>query len=184
MRKRTGLVCKPWYSNETALATAMGQEGTAARAVWQKILYAMAWGSTDYIWYTLRATGWNSEAGEDSYGLVTPDYKPRATFAAFSALAAVVQGARFDVRLVENDGRYIYRLHSPNGHGLTLTGWDEALAGKADVLRVGTDASSAQIVDLMGNVVSVPVRDGFVNWSITHNPSALLLGNATYAEMR
>ncbi|MBO7685351.1 MAG: hypothetical protein J6V72_03145, partial [Kiritimatiellae bacterium] len=89
MRKRLGLDAKPWYSNETALNTA-GDEDEAARAVWQKILYAWAWGATDYIWDNLRATGWNPSAGEDSYGLITPDYYPRATFAAFAALATLV----------------------------------------------------------------------------------------------
>ena len=179
LRRRTGLVGKPWYSNETALNTAKGKEPIAARAVWQKILYAWAWGSTDYIWYTLRATGWDPDAAEDSYGLMTPDYRPRATFAAFSALASLVHGAQFDARLVETEGRHIYRLRLPERRGLSLVGWNDR--GKM-LLRVRTDATGARVVDLMGNETEVPVVDGCVLWKVDLNPSALLLEGANYVE--
>ena len=183
MRERTGLVRKPWYSNETALATAGGQEGVAARTVWQKILYAMAWGSTDYVWYTLISTGCDPESGEDSYGLLTHDCKPRATFAAFAALASVVHGSSFGAILSEEDGRYAYRLDLPGGRGIALAGWSEA-RGEADVLQIETDASGARIVDLMGNAEDVPVADGMVRWHISQNPSALLLNKAARAVLR
>jgi hypothetical protein len=181
MRERTGLVRKPWYSNESALATAGGQEGVAARAVWQKILYAMAWGSTDYVWYTLRATGPDPEASEDSYGLLTLDYKPRATFVAFAALAPIVHDTKFGARLVEEGGRYAYRLDLSGGRGFALVGWDDSAGGRADVLKIETDARSAKIVDLMGNSAEVPVSGGVVSWPLSRDPSALMLENATRA---
>ena len=181
MRERTGLVRKPWYSNETALATAGGQEGVAARAVWQKILYAMAWGSTDYVWYTLMSTGCDPESGEDSYGLLTHDCKPRATFAAFAALAPIVHTAKFDARLLEDGGRYAYRLVLSGDRGFALAGWDDASGGRAGALKVRTDARSARIVDLMGNSTEVPVSDGSVSWPLSRDPSALVLESATHA---
>ena len=180
MRKRTGLVRKPWYSNETALATAGGQEGIAARAVWQKILYAMAWGSTDYVWYTLISTGCDPESGEDSYGLLTHDYKPRATFAAFAALASIVHGANFGARIVEDGGRFAYRLDFFGKQGFALVGWDDAASGASGVMEVKTDAGSARIVDLMGNSTEVPVLGGIVSWPLSRDPSALILENATF----
>ena len=56
---------------------------------------------------------------------MTPDYRPRATFAAFSALASLVHGAQFDARLVETEGRHIYRLWLPERRGLSLVGWND-----------------------------------------------------------
>ena len=55
------------------------------------------------------------------------DYRPRATFAAFSALTTILQGGRFDARLVDTDRRHVYRFHSPGDSGLTIAGWDSGL---------------------------------------------------------
>ena len=179
-REKTGLASKPWYSNETAYNTRNGREGEAARAVWQKILYAWAWGSTDYIWYNLIATGWNPDAPEDSYGLVTPDFHPRATYAAFSSLSTLIAGARFDTRLVDTDRRHVYRFHSPGDSGLTIAGWDSGL-GDGETLPVRSDAKSAWEVDLMGNRTRLETRDGLWHWKISKEPSAIVLDGATIA---
>ena len=179
---RCGSHSKPWYSNETALNTAGGEEDAAARAVWQKILYAWAWGSTDYIWYNLRATGWNPSASEDSFGLVTPDYRPRATYAAFAALATLIEGGTFDARLVDADRRYIYRFHTPGGKGLTIAGWDARLR-TGEAVRIRSDARAAQAVDLMGNRVNLKAQDGVWTWTISREPSAIVLDGATLATL-
>lgn len=181
MRKRAGMEKKPWYSNETALNTA-GDEEAAARAVWQKILYAWAWGSTDYIWYNLRATGWNPSAGEDSYGLITPDYRPRATYAAFAALATLIEGGTFDARLVDAGARLVYRFHTPAGRGLTIAGWDARLR-TGEAVRIRSDARAAQAVDLMGNRADLKAQDGAWAWTISREPSAIVLDGATFATL-
>ena len=182
LRKRTGLEKKPWYSNETALNTAGGEEGAAARAVWQKILYAWAWGSTDYIWYNLRATGWNPSASEDSFGLITPDYRPRATYAAFAALATLIEGGTFDARLVDDDRRHVYRFHTPGGKGLTIAGWDARLR-TGETVCIRSDARAAQAVDLMGNRTDLKAKDGVWTWTISREPSAVVLEGATFATL-
>ncbi len=157
-----------------------GDEEEAARAVWQKILYAWAWGSTDYIWYNLRATGWNPSAGEDSYGLITPDYRPRATYAAFAALATLIEGGRFDARLVDAGLRHVYRFHTPGGKGLTIAGWD-AGCWKGEAMRIRSDAKAAWAVDLMGNRTELKPADGLWTWTISREPSAIVLDGATRA---
>ena len=182
LRQRTGLEKKPWYSNETALNTAGGEESAAARAVWQKILYAWAWGSTDYIWYNLRATGWNPSASEDSYGLITPDYRPRATYAAFAALATLIEGGTFDARLVDVDRRHVYRFHTPGGKGLTIAGWDARLR-TGEAVRIRSDARAAQAVDLMGNRTDLKAQNGVWTWTISREPSAIVLDGATFATL-
>jgi hypothetical protein len=62
-----------------------------------------------------------------------------------------------------------------------LAGWDDSAGGRADVLKIETDARSAKIVDLMGNSTEVPVSGGVVSWPLSRDPSALMLENATRA---
>ena len=87
-RKAKGIARKPWYSNETAQTTSNVGEERIAECVWQKILHAWAHGSVDYIWYNLRAIGFGPYDGESGYGVVTGDFYPRATYAAFAGLTS------------------------------------------------------------------------------------------------
>ena len=180
-RKQERMDGKPWYSNETALIAEGGSEDDAARAVWQKILYAWAWGSTDYIWYNLRAAGRNVDPREDAYGLFTQDYRPRATFAAFSALAWILEGGSIDARLVDSGRRHIYRFCSPGNSGFTIAGWD-AESRDGENLQIRSDAKDAWVVDLMGNRSMLHrEKDGLWNWKVSHEPSAIVLDGATFA---
>ena len=181
-REKSGLIAKPWYSNETAMPTGKGREGEAARAVWQKILYAWAWGSADYVWYNLRATGWNPDAHEDSYGLMTPDYRPRATFAAFSALTSLLEGGRFERRLVDSGRRHIYRFRSPRNGGITIAGWDADLR-EGETITIRSDAKAAWSIDLMGNRSRLGADAGTWSWTVSREPSAIVLEGATAASI-
>jgi len=169
LRERVGRD-RPWYSNETADTTAGCNEDEAARTVWKKILYAWAWGSTDYIWYNLRATAWGDNDSEGGYGLITADYRPRATFAAFAALATLVEGAERPERLEESDMRFICRFRLPNGRGVALAGWDTSAHPNPVQIR----AARAIAVDLMGNETPRTAVGGTVVWTPGPDPSALV----------
>lgn len=173
LRERVGRG-KPWYSNETAMSTAGCAEEEAAQTVWKKILYAWTWGSTDYIWYNLRATDWRDGDGEGGFGLMTADYRPRATFAAFAALATLVTGAERPERLEEDETRFVCRFRLPNGGGTALAGWDTSSSPRA----VRVDAVRAELVDLMGNRSPLAANGGSVTWTPGVNPSALIVGPA------
>ena len=176
--KRYG-IAKPWYSNETALTTVGGMEDVAARNVWKKILYAWAWGSTDYIWYNLRATGWRVSDPEQAYGLITADYYPRATYCAFSALSALLEGFDRDARLIDEKTRHVYRFRK--GKEIVVAGWDAGLGAPA-AIPFRTDAARAETCDLMGNRAPCAVRDGVVSWTLGVDPAAIRFVDATYAE--
>ena len=176
--KRYGIT-KPWYSNETALTTVGGMEDVAARTVWKKILYAWAWGSTDYIWYNLRATGWRAADPEQAYGLITADYYPRATYCAFSALAALLEGFDRDARLIDEKTRHAYRFRK--GNEIVVAGWDAGLGASA-AIPFRTDAARVETCDLMGNRAPCALKDGAVAWALGTDPSALRFVGATYAE--
>ena len=177
-RART-MPTKPWYSNETAISTAGGNESVAARTVWMKILSAWAWGSTDYIWYNLREIG--PDASERGYGLITADYHPRATFAAFSALTALLEGGRYDATLVEKDARHVYRFTGPDGSSKIIAGWD---AAKVETLVVRSDARRAFAVDLMGNRSELKGEGGEWRWQIGEDPSAVVFEGANDVGMQ
>ena len=181
-RKKYGITA-PWYSNESALSSFRGMEQSAAVTVWKKILWAWGNGSRDYIWYNLRATGWDPQDPEQGYGLISADFQPRATFAAFSSLANLLSGLNLDRPLVQQEDRYVYRFSADGGdpRRLVLAGWDErAVTGV--VVRVQTDARQVWAVDLMGNRTVLTPAKGQVAWRVGNLPGALLAEGATRLE--
>lgn len=195
MRERTGLKRRPWLSNETALSSAHGDEDAVARAVWMKPLFAWSRGAVDYIWYNLRATGWFN-GGEPSYGLMTPDFHPRAGYAAFAALTELFHGLAFDRAIVSAGTRHLFAFHGAVGgeNAVVLAGWDTACTEKADVVRIKTDARRAIVSDIMGNRTDSPFRAGGASPYPSHgdraaeivlspNPTALILFGASRADV-
>lgn len=185
MRAAHKLRERPWLLNETALSCANGMEDEVASAVWQKIVYGWAMGARDYIWYNLRATGW-FDGGEPGYGLITADYRPRAGYAAFSALSAVAQGMDFDGTIHSKKLRHLFRFRGSSQQvkdGFALIGWDTRQKGVVCGVKVATDAKSAATVDLMGNRTPVRIVNGVVDFAIGFYPQALVLDGATKAEV-
>ena len=186
MRASKPLAKRPWLLNETALTCANGQEDAVASAVWQKILFGWSYGAQDYIWYNLRATGW-FDGGEPGYGLITPDDYPRAGYAAFAALSTLVQGLDADGILFSKGPRQLFRFKGTSqalANGLLLAGWDTQTKNGRRTLRVATDATRAEMVDLMGNRTPLAIRAGEVSFTIGYSPRALLLQGATRAEVQ
>ena len=177
LRERTGAADKPWFSNESALTSRRG-ERAAAIAVWKKILWAWAHGSVDYVWYNLRATGWNPNNPEHGYGLVTADFFPRDSYVAFAALSSTVGGGEFRRAILDTDTRFAFEFR--RGSDLVLTAWDETDPADGKV-SVKTDAKRAWRVDLVGNRTAVPVEDGWTSLAMAFEPSALVLEGATFA---
>lgn len=199
LRRRIGCEGTPWFSNETALSSVNGQEASVARDVYRKILYAWANGSTDYIWYNLKATGWVESDPEQGYGLITADFYPRAGYAAFSSLTAIYLGLDYASTLIDRATRLVYRFSgaktprlrmrgvSPRTaetdaeNQIVLAGWDEAAVTPC-AIRVRTDAAQVEQVDLMGNRQAVPVVNGEAVWRISDWPSSLVLTGVARAE--
>lgn len=179
LRERTGASGKPWFSNESSLSSVWG-ERDAAVAVWKKILWAWAHGSVDYIWYNLRATGWDPKNPEHCYGLVTADFFPRDSYVAFAALSSTFGGGEFRRAILDTDSRFVYEFRK--GENLVLAAWGESAQDRA-AIPVETDAKRAWCVDLMGNKTEVPLKDGRTMLAIAFEPSALVLEGATFASV-
>ena len=168
LRSRTGTEV-PWFSNETATLPCFGAEDSAARAVWQKTLFAWAHGSRDYCWYSLESGSWR-EGGSD-WGLYTADWMPRATAAAFASLTRIFSGLDFHKRIIGQNDRHIYAFRG-NGR-MVLAGWDSRVAEACDI-PVKTDARKVIAVDLMGNTMQIKNSSGSVVFRLGATPSALV----------
>lgn len=181
LRDTTALKARPWISGETALSNFGTSEIVVARAVWEKILYAWAWGARDYIWYNLRATGW-LPGREPDYGLITADFHPRAGYAAFAALTTVFQGLDFDRRLVSEPPLHVlaFKGEKPGFRGRVVAFWQTAGTRR---VRLVTDAASAVLCDHMGNRAPFPLKDGMVTLETGVDPKALLLEGASWVAL-
>ena len=183
-RREMGIDDVPWYSNETALSGVQGNEVNVAEHVWKKILFAWAYGSCDYIWYNLRATGDDENDPEAGYGMMTRDLHPRPSYCSFAALTELLSGFDFD-RIVASDGKrelYIFAGERGGMPQRVLAGWDEKAEPPA--VSVGTDAVRAWTVDFMGNRAPASIANGICEWTPLRRPSALLLEGATFADCR
>ena len=181
MRESKPLKSRPWLLNETALSCVNGMEDEVASAVWQKIVYGWAMGARDYIWYNLRATGW-FDGGEPGYGLITPDFRPRAGYASFAALTTILQGMDFDSTLYSKGLRHLFQFHGSSQAmkgGIALIGWDTLRENSLCCVELDTDASRALAVDMMGNSADIDIRSGKVAFKFGFRPKALLLEGAT-----
>ena len=181
-RKARGIDDMPWYSNETAQTVTGAGETRVAECVWQKILFAWAHGSVDYIWYNLRASGFGPFDGEQGYGVMTGDFYPRATFAAFAGLTSCFEGLRPQECVHEGPSREVYRFAGVRGGKSVqvLVGWD--LRAQTNVtIRVRTDAARAFAADLFDNRRALLVQDGCVALTFGPTPAAVLLEDVTSA---
>ena len=184
LRKKWGVDDVPWFASETACTSVNGREVAVAEFVWSKILLSWAYGSTDYIWYNLRAKGSDPADSEHGYGVLTADFHPRAAYAAFAALTSLLNGFEFESILRSEENHEVYRFHGQRDglREVVLTAWEDIPGDDLRVLPVKTDATSAEEVDFMGNRKCLPNVDGRVIWSIGRTPRALRLVEATTAE--
>jgi len=181
-RKARGIDGMPWYSNETALSVVGAGEERVAECVWQKIVFAWAHGSVDYIWYNLRAIGNGPYDAEQGYGVVTADFYPRMSFAAFAGLTSCFEGLSPMGCVHDGPSREVYRFAGERGGRKVqvFVGWD--LRAQTNVsVRVRTDAARAFAADIFDNRTPLEPRDGCVTFAFGRTPGALVLEDATVA---
>ena len=177
LRRACG-VTAPFLLNETALNVQYRGEEEVAENVWLKIIYGWAKGATDYIWYNMRASQFDPGG---TYGVISRTYRPRLTFAAFSALTATLGEHDFDKTLVEKDGRKMYRFRRRGGGELVIAGWD-AGALKPGLVTIATDAKEVYVADVMNNRKQIAVEEGKAKIEVSGVPQAWIFKSTTTAE--
>ena len=188
MRGKEG-ISLPWFANETAVTSVYGREQSAAETLWRKIVWSWAHGSTDYCWYNLRATPGDENNAEQGYGLLTRDYHPRAGFAAFSALSALLAGHDFKEMFEDKSGRAAYAFRGMRGDAeeQVFVAWDR-LGGEGFPLRVRIvrdEARPLQVatVDMYGNRAELESRGDEAVWHVEARPCALVVRGAARCDV-
>jgi len=171
-------VTEPFVLNETALSVQYRGEEEVAENVWLKVIYGWAHGATDYIWYNMRASQFDPGG---VYGVISRDFRPRLTYAAFSGLAAALGDHDFDKTIVEKEGRKAYRFRRRSGKEIVLAGWDTG-AMKPVSVDVETDAKRVFVADVMNNRREAKPTGGKVSLPLTGTPQAWVFEDATFAK--
>lgn len=180
MRKRTGLEKMPWYAHETALTSTGYGELRQARALFKKLVFAWSRGSIGYTWYDLRNDGFDPGNPEHNYGMLTNDYYPKPVYVVYNTLTGLLSGdTSFEEDLSDGTGVNVFRFR--HGKDLVFAVWHDRRGTVAQHTFL-TDAEQAEIVDLWGNVHPAPRLGNLVSLSVSNEPCALRLKNATRCE--
>lgn len=177
LREKTGTT-KPWYANETSVSALNGDELLQAVTLVQKCLFAWSRGAMGYNWYDLRNDGFNAEDGEQNYGMLTFDFRPKMVYAAYNMLATHFRQARFEQELLTTGVRLL-RFRTPDA--ILLAAWIEGKSGAHELL-IRTDAKSSEFIDIAGNRILTEPIDGYIHFSAGELPRILKLSGATFAE--
>ncbi len=181
MRERTGTTV-PWWPNETAINSLGGNEHLQAATLFQKLIYSWATGAIGYNWYNLRNDGFDAKNGEHNYGMISNDFYPKAVYVAFNTLTGLYSNARFLRRL--DGGDYDLRAYLFAGENeLLIAGWNDTLQGSSVPLLLKTDATNAEIIDLMGNRKVSPISNNIALLELGRDPVTLRLIGGTQCEV-
>lgn len=171
---------KPIWPNETSEDALRGEAAQAA-CYMQKALFSWSRGCCAHNWYKVRESNRNLAETRRAYGLLSRDFEPLAAYPAVAGTISVYRGAHFLRELPNEDMELL--LFSKKGN-LVLAGWphNPGCAVMPRPVKIRTDASSAEFVDLMGNPRPVPIADGVVVFDVGRFVGSLVLHGATKAE--
>ena len=175
MRQRAHIKM-PWYANETALSLFCGvTEQIQARALFKKLLFSWSRGSVGYNWYNLRNKGMDPQSGEMNYGALNIDDSPKAVYVVFNTLTTLFRGAEYVRQLPLNEGRWAFEFK--NGNRRLIAVWSES--SSRDLLYIDSDASNAEVFDLMGNAKPAEYSGQQILLPVTQECRVLVLDNVT-----
>ncbi len=160
----------PWYANETAISSTASGEHIQARTLFQKFLISWAESAIGYNWYNLRNNGFDPKNGENNFGLITNDFKPKAAYLAFNTLATHFREATFEGEFPCTVQSYRFRAENKD---LLLTFWNNNPAAPDQVISLGGITGRIEQIDLMGNRRTLPTVNGELLLHVTPEPFVL-----------
>ena len=181
MRRDLGVEA-PWYANETAISAILIGEMKQAETLFQKFLYSWANGAIGYNWYDLRNDGFDPNANEHNFGLITKDFQPKAAYAVYNALAGTYREAEF-LRPVRFGGSIEAFLFRAVDGRLLLAVWNNDPDSDGVPLCLTGISGRAEEIDLFGNVTSLPVRGNELVFKAGRTPVTIRL-EADAAELK
>lgn len=178
MRKRAKVKI-PWYSNETALTATTRTEKEQAQALVKKLLFSWSRGSVGYSWYNLRNKGEDRSNGEHNYGMFTLDFYPKPVYVAFNTMTNIFTGKKFIRQIHMQKGLWGFEFKDKNE---TVFGvWSENYS--QDQILIKSDAKSAKVIDLMGNVKPARRLANAIILPVTPEPAFLRLSGGKSIEI-
>jgi hypothetical protein len=164
---------RPLYFNETALSSTYGGEQFQAITLVKKMSYVTAQGAIGYTWYDLRNDGGDPGNGEQNYGLLMSNFRPKASFAAYAEFVRRMQGARHIGDLDLGPDREAYLFTGPRGR--VIVWWNENRnASDIPVLLRGGNGP-VRAIDLMGAATELPRVDGVVLARPSAEPQCIVM---------
>ena len=158
IRKEVGAVDIPWWSNETAISSAVIGERVQAETLFKKLLYCWANGGIGYTWYNIRNKGYDPLSGEDNFGLITKDFHPKQVYLTYNMLTGLYRNAKFLRTLNDTRGFQLYLFQAADGDYL-IPGWNIS-GNRFRLLALSNITGSVSIIDLFGNSKKINTADG------------------------
>lgn len=163
------------WMNEAGYSSWRGApERIQAEQLVKKMAYAPAAGFSDYTWYDLRNDGTDDNEIEHHWGLVTNDYRPKASLVAANTLLETLGTRTYSGRLPLQSNAYALTYRG-NG-GTALVAWQQIQQNTNSALPLMLRATSAtgpvqlERVDLFGNRAPIEAPNGSFFLTIDGTP--------------
>ena len=168
-------ITKPWWGDECA--NDYTNQHLQASEMFCKNIYSRGHGAIGMTWYNLRCKGSQKPLppGELSYGMLTWDFCPRGVYVAFNAYAKTFRKTVLKGEVDVFPGVMIWRYERAAGDAALYPLWSMNRRYSTMTLDVPTDATSAEEIDLYGNVRTLPVEGGKVRIETGATPQTLRL---------
>ena len=167
---------QPWFNDECGGGTSDDRRG--ACNCFQKLIYSWAKGSIGYTWYNLRMKGWGGKSGELTFGLITPDFGPRDGYLTCNMICGTFRYAKFVEEVALEPDVMAFRFERADTDVALVPFWGMSKRLGCQTMFAKTDAKRAELIDIVGNVSSLEIRDGIVTLPAGHDPYTLRLSDS------
>ena len=164
----------PRWLNEAGFSNWGGRsDAMQAEIIWKKMVYSNAMGDASYQLFELRNRGTNPAEVEENYGITRQDGSPKAALVAANVVMEHLAGRKFVGDLKAGAGFYAYLWGDAREKTLALWHEKQFYSGLPRLLQ--TAATSAEVVDIMGNATPLKITDGVAVVPVSSEPRFVVL---------
>ena len=167
---------QPWFTDECGGGTS--DDRRASIVCFRKLIYSWANGSIGYTWYNLRMKAWEGKSGELTFGLVTPDFGPREGYLTCNMICGTFRRAKFVEEVTLEPEVMAFRFERTDTDVALVPFWGMNRRHGVQTVFAKTDAKHAELIDVIGNVSPLEIRDGIIALPASRDPYTLRLSGA------
>ena len=179
MRRKYNIT-QPWIASETATHSANGNEALQAETLFKKLIFSWSRGAIGYTWYNLVNSGNRPGYGEHNYGMLTRSFEPKFVFGVYNMITGIYREATFLRELATREEPYQFLFRTPQE--LLLASWNRSGEEESRLFFLGSDATAAERIDLLGNPIPAVHADGGTIYEIGRLGTTLRLKGAKQAD--